>query len=1285
MRIRLVRIAQAILRKTLVVSCLCSMAIGLPIVSCSRNPSDSGTLARQFQQPPMEYRPYVWWHWMGPNFSKEGIRADLEAMAEAGIGGATIFNIASAVQETHHPIGNNPWPEQTYRSEAYWEALEYAAEVAQELGLKIGLHNSPGYSTTGGPWIDEEKGMQTVVHSVTAVRGGGEVRQMLPRPELPVYGGWGATGRRATFYRDIAVIAVPDKPGAAVEEVLDLSAQMDSTGLLAWNAPAGRWKVYRIGHAPTLSNPHPLPDNLIGKALEADKMSAEVSAYHWDQVLEPLEEHLGKYFGKSFTHLLIDSYEAGEQNWTPGFREYFKGVCGYDPLPCMALREADPQNPRNAAFEEDWRILIQRRFLQDGWQVARDKVHEKGLLLFWEPYWGPFSTTESVFVADVPMGEFWTGGSGRIMEAIVDKAKEYGKPIVGAEAFTGRPEVSHYTEDPAFLKHSADGAFVSGANRLFLHHWVHQPFDDRYQPGMGMGWWGTHFSRHQTWFKPGKAFFTYLSRCQMLLQQGTLGERSENWIQRKTDGADIYFVINPEDTPRAVTLPSGPQPTELWDPYHGTIRAAAPADSVRLTLDPGQSLFVVLPKEPTRYKKEKIQEGTLLETRDLGKVWDVSFAPKLDVPFTLNPFILKDFSECEEPYLKYFSGTATYSGTFFWAREDVRVWLNLGEMNDIAEVTVNGSPAGVLWYPPFRADITPFLKQGENHLEIAVTNNWANRLIGDEQFEPDFEWGEDRGPAMGRAMKAFPEWFLKGVPRPSKDRKGFVIWSYFRADSPLQPAGLVGPVELEIYSSAAGARNLVPEKPSSAPDYLCTWNLQCYRSNQDGPVKNRAEMVEENFFGDGPYQGWASLYPAIREDLFLVLDDSWDIPRDMNERGGNPYFGTVRLDTTRFPSFKGEPAQRLKALSDRFTGLGWKGLGGWICAEKAGTSPEVPDSVYWPQRLREAQEAGIRYWKVDWGKNQGSGEWRKQLTRWGREYAPELIIEHAMNPEFIAFSDTYRTYDVENITAQTVTIDRVAQYLRYSPEAPAQGIINCEDEPYIAAGLGCAIGIMRHPFVGALPSGRADIGFPTSGRNLKCRLDEVVRGVRWHRIALPFASDGVSFAVDPVILEDGWIYAFDESWIRHEVGDTVRVSAPARVSRNMPLPKVGSEDPARPFVLSSRYPGGAVAVATVGRSLGREYVLQEVPVEVEVPSTASPVGVFGRYGSLTLTYPAPLGGVRVLAQDLAGKEAVDITGRVTVEGNRLTIPGAVISEIGLMAATEGDVSDPGLVLKLFAR
>ena len=772
----------------------------LAAAACSREP-DTRDLARMFGQPPMAYRPYVWWHWMGPNFSKEGIRKDLEAMKEAGIGGATIFNIASAVQETHHPIGNNPWPEQTYRSEAYWEALAYAAQVAEELGLKIGLHNSPGYSTTGGPWIDEEKGMQTVVKSCTEVRGGRQVKVLLHVPDLPVYGGWGSSGRRATFYRDIAVMAVPDKKAPRLEEVVDLTDRMDQAGNLTWSAPSGKWKVYRIGHAPTLSNPHPLPDDLIGKALEADKMNAEVSAYHWKQVLDPLQEHLGTYIGKSFTHILIDSYEAGDQNWTPGFRTYFQQVCGYDPLPRIALLEADPGNAVGPAFREDWTLLIQRKFLRDGWQVARDKVHEKGLQLFWEPYWGPFSLTESVYVPDVPMGEFWTGGSGRINESIVDKAQEYGKRIVGAEAFTGRPEMSHYTEDPAFLKHSADGAFLSGVNLLFLHHWVHQPFDDRYQPGMGMGWWGTHFSRHQTWFEPGKAFFTYLSRCQMMLRQGTLAERKETWIHRVTADADIYFVANQSEAISHTTLPKGPRPAELWNPYDGTISLATESDAVHVTLPPGHSVFVVINHERPRYKRDKRPVGTIVSSQDLGTDWQVRFEPKLDEPFTIDSFPLQDFSQSGEDRLKYFSGTATYSRTITLGKELVhgnRLVLSLGQLEDIAQVRVNGQLAGTLWYPPYDVEITEFLKTGDNLIEIAVTNNWANRLIGDERFAPDFEWGEDRGPSMGRAMKAFPDWFVKGGPRLSPDRKTFAVWSYFREDSPLQPAGLMGPVTLSI-------------------------------------------------------------------------------------------------------------------------------------------------------------------------------------------------------------------------------------------------------------------------------------------------------------------------------------------------------------------------------------------------------------------------------------------------------------------------------------------------------
>ena len=794
-----------------------SLMVAVPLLlgafSCAEKVEgepEASDLAGMFTAPPLQYGPYVWWHWMGSNFSKEGIRADLEAMKASGIAGATIFNLTSAVQESEAPIGNNPWPDQTYRSEKYWEAIEYAAQVADELGLEIGLHNSPGYSTLGGPWIDEDNGMQTVVQSKTEVKGGRKVSLSLPVPDLPSFSFYADFTAKATKFHDIAVMAVPVKKGLTTADIQDLTDRMDESGKLEWDAPSGLWNVYRIGHACTMAFPHPVPEELIGKCFEADKMNAEINAFHWDNVLGPLKEHVGKYFGKSFTHVLIDSYEAGDQNWTEGFREKFSQMHGYDPVPLFALKDADPENESVKSFNADMDSTINRMFIDNAFKVAADKAHEVGLQLYWEPYSGQFDPFESVSVPDLPMGEFWTHSGGEISSAVVDMSKKYGKKIVGAEAFTGWPDNSHYTEDPAWLKRSADGTFISGTNRLFLHHWVHQPFDDRYQPGMGMGWWGTHFGRNQTWFEPGKEFFRYLTRCQMMLQQGELVERDDDWIHRKTVDSDIYFTANHDEEEAVIAIPVAQpaQQPELWDPYTGRISLApegiTDGDSLRVALDPGQSVFVVLNHGKSGYKKESLFQAKSSQTKPLGDVWDVEFKPKLDEPFSMKSFTLKDFSQSGDERLMYFSGTATYSTTVTIAKEDLasdkRVVIDLGELNDLAELFVNGKRVGVLWYPPFKTTITPFLKAGENTISVAVTNTWANRLIGDERYEPDFEWGTDRGVERGRAMKAFPEWFMKDTPRPSKDRKAFVIWSYFREDSQLQPAGLTGPVNLEIQS-----------------------------------------------------------------------------------------------------------------------------------------------------------------------------------------------------------------------------------------------------------------------------------------------------------------------------------------------------------------------------------------------------------------------------------------------------------------------------------------------------
>lgn len=481
--------------------------------------------------------------------------------------------------------------------------------------------------------------------------------------------------------------------------------------------------------------------------------------------------------------------------------------------------------------------------------------------------------------------------------------------------------------------------------------------------------------------------------------------------------------------------------------------------------------------------------------------------------------------------------------------------------------------------------------------------------------------------------------------------------------------------------------SLVPDTPTKAPDYFCTWNVQGYQVSYTSSENTRAAINERSMFGVDGREGWVNFFPKIRADLYFVMDDSWDIPQDVNGQS-NKYLGLAELDTTRFPSFIGTPSERLTKLNEKVKSYGWKGVGGWICAQQSETA-EDHDSIdaYWTERLKAVYTAGFDYWKVDWGTECRNDEWRRNLTRLGKIHAPNLYIEHAMKNEYVEFSDVFRTYDVENMIATPVTIQRVANLLSYHAKDGAKGIINCEDEPFIAVGLGCAIGVMRHPYKGNLPDGRQDIAFPPVGRNYKNRLDEVVRGVRWHRIAEPFGVAGDA-CIDTVKLNDYWEVQAEETWVNRNPGDMLRESAPARISRNMPLPEVVAVRVDEvPFVMASRYPNGATAVVTTERTLGRECVLPLVTVTVQIEDLYKPIGIFGKYKELVLNFreKVDLSSIKVWGQDLAGDCAIDITDRLKAEGHQLTVPGELIQTVGLTDASEGDESLPGMVLQVFKK
>ena len=151
--------------------------------------------------------------------------------------------------------------------------------------------------------------------------------------------------------------------------------------------------------------------------------------------------------------------------------------------------------------------------------------------------------------------------------------------------------------------------------------------------------------------------------------------------------------------------------------------------------------------------------------------------------------------------------------------------------------------------------------------------------------------------------------------------------------------------------SAKYPGSLVPDTPSNAPDYMCTWNIQGFVHDQAGSERFREAMTEDYIFGEGKYENWINFFPSIKEDLYFVMDDSYDIPADVNN-GDNNYLGTVELDQTRFPSFTGTPIERLAKLTRKIKDMGWKGAGGWICAQKSDRYPDVPEEEFWTERFR---------------------------------------------------------------------------------------------------------------------------------------------------------------------------------------------------------------------------------------------------------------------------------------------------------------------------------------------
>jgi hypothetical protein len=214
---------------------------------------------------------------------------------------------------------------------------------------------------------------------------------------------------------------------------------------------------------------------------------------------------------------------------------------------------------------------------------------------------------------------------------------------------------------------------------------------------------------------------------------------------------------------------SGKQP-ELWRAETGktepvSYKIADGRTTVPLHLEAWGTVFVVF-RKTTSENSHTLPQITQTTLTTVNGPWKVAFQSGRGAPSSVTMDQLSDWSQNSDSGVKYFSGIGTYTSTVQaspdWFKKGARLWIDLGDVKNLAVVNINGKTIGQTWHAPYRVDVSNAFKPGANEVTIQVVNAWVNRLIGDEQ--------------------------------PGVTKLTFADVKPYKANSPLLPSGLLGPV-----------------------------------------------------------------------------------------------------------------------------------------------------------------------------------------------------------------------------------------------------------------------------------------------------------------------------------------------------------------------------------------------------------------------------------------------------------------------------------------------------------
>lgn len=322
-------------------------------------------------------------------------------------------------------------------------------------------------------------------------------------------------------YEPVASIPVPPTSVIDPSDVIDITSYLSADGSIRWKVPAGVWTIMRFGYSLTGARNRPaVPE---GTGYEVDKLSGEHTRAYIKEYMRPLAETLGPLMGKTLQYVMLDSWEAGMQNWTDRMLGEFKLRRGYDLtpyLPCLSGYVVGDSDISDRVLW-DFRRTLADMFAENHYGVLSESLHEMGIGTYGEASGVSLEILEDALLCkkymDIPMGEFWYRALHpelmyyQDIRGAASATHVYGKEIVAAESFTG----GGY-ESPNTLKTIGDYWFTQGVNRIVFHTSAHQPLDTK--PGNTMV--GTHINRNITWADKAEPFLTCLARNSFMLQQG---------------------------------------------------------------------------------------------------------------------------------------------------------------------------------------------------------------------------------------------------------------------------------------------------------------------------------------------------------------------------------------------------------------------------------------------------------------------------------------------------------------------------------------------------------------------------------------------------------------------------------------------------------------------------------------------------------------------------------------------------------------------------------------------